>query len=55
MIVDAETPVSEVIGRFQDQNQELALVVRAGEAAGLITATDCFETITGELEGPLDG
>ncbi|MFB6156115.1 MAG: CNNM domain-containing protein [Haloferacaceae archaeon] len=54
MTVAADTVVSELIDRFQRENQELALVVDDGEVVGLVTATDAFEEITGELEDPLD-
>lgn len=54
MTVEADTPVSEVIDAFQAASQELALVERDGEVVGLVTATDCFEAIAGQLEDPLD-
>jgi len=46
--------VSEAVDRFQDANQELALVVDDGRVAGLITATDALEAVVGEIEDPLD-
>ena len=46
--------VSEAVDRFQDANQELALVVDEGRVAGLITATDALEAVVGEIEDPLD-
>lgn len=54
MVVGPDLPVSELIDRFQDEQQELALVVDDGEVVGLVTATDAFEEITGELQDPLD-
>ena len=54
MVVSPHLPVSELIDRFQDENQELAVVVDEGETVGLVTATDAFETIAGELRDPLD-
>ncbi|MFC5973380.1 CNNM domain-containing protein [Halomarina salina] len=69
MTVEAGEDVADTIDRFQAENQELALVtggspddeepleaLDAGddEVVGLVTATDCFEAITGELEDPLD-
>lgn len=54
MTVSATTSVSTVIDQFQAENQELALVVDEGRIVGLVTATDAFEEITGELEDPLD-
>ncbi|MFC6732709.1 MULTISPECIES: CNNM domain-containing protein [unclassified Haladaptatus] len=65
MTVDGRTSVSEVIDEFQEANQELALVTEVpdsaadvddvtGSVVGLVTATDAFEAITGDLEDPLD-
>ena len=54
MTIDVDTSVSEAIDLFQEKKQELALVTRDGEIVGLLTATDAFESITGELEDPLD-
>ncbi|WP_101297622.1 CNNM domain-containing protein [Halegenticoccus soli] len=54
LTVDAETTISGVIDRFQAENQELALVRDEGEVAGLVTATDAFESVMGELEDPTD-
>ena len=54
MTVGTDTVVSDLIDRFQAENQELALVVEAGRVVGLVTATDAFEEITGDLEDPID-
>jgi CBS domain containing-hemolysin-like protein len=54
MTVPPEVPVSELIDRFQEEQQELAVVVDDGRTVGLVTATDAFEAIAGELEDPLD-
>ncbi|AUV81670.1 hypothetical protein C2R22_08385 [Salinigranum rubrum] len=54
MTVSPDLPVSDLIDRFQEEQQELAVVVDEGETVGLVTATDAFEEITGELEDPLD-
>jgi CBS domain containing-hemolysin-like protein len=54
MTVPPDLPVSDLIDRFQEEQQELAVVVDDGETVGLVTATDAFEEITGELEDPLD-
>lgn len=54
MTVHADMSVSEVIDRFQSENQEAALVLDDGEAVGFVTATDAFEAVMGELEDPLD-
>lgn len=56
--VPADMPVSELIDRFQELNQELALVVEEngeqGAVIGLVTSTDTFEAIAGELYDPFD-
>ncbi len=56
MTVPSDVAVSELIDRFQDENQELALVVDAADerVVGLVTATDAFEAIAGDIEDPLD-
>lgn len=54
MVITPETSVSDAIDQFQAENQELALVLEDGEVVGLLTATDAFEAITGDLEDPLD-
>ncbi|SFG52945.1 Hemolysin, contains CBS domains [Halopelagius inordinatus] len=54
MTLSPDVTVSEAIDRFQDEHQELALVVSEGEVVGLLTATDTFEAVMGELEDPLD-
>lgn len=54
LTVPTETTVSDFIDRCQAENQELALVVEDGTVVGLLTVTDAFEQITGELEDPMD-
>jgi CBS domain containing-hemolysin-like protein len=56
MTIPAEMPISEVVDRFQEQHQELALVTRSPEEdiVGLVTATDALEAVMGEIEDPLD-
>lgn len=54
MAVGPECSVSELIDRFQSEHQELALVMDEGRTLGLVTATDAFEEVTGELEDPFD-
>ena len=54
MTVGPDMPVSDLIDAFQDAHQELAVVVDDGHTLGLVTATDAFEEIAGELEDPLD-
>ncbi len=59
--VSPDTPVSDVIDRFQAEKQELALItsadnapVPAAEVRGIVTSTDAFEAITGDIDDPLD-
>ncbi|GGK77180.1 CNNM domain-containing protein [Haloarcula sebkhae] len=54
LTVAAETTISDFIDQCQATNQELALVVGDDDVVGLLTATDAFEAITGELEDPMD-
>jgi CBS domain containing-hemolysin-like protein len=53
--VEPELPISDLIDRLQNQQQEIALV-RTGDSdvRGLVTSTDAFEAIAGELEDPED-
>lgn len=59
--ISPTTPVSAVIDRFQAESQELALITETGEppiheseVLGLVTSTDAFEAITGDIDDPLD-
>jgi len=52
--VDPELPVSDLIDRLQQKQQEIALVRTDGHVRGLVTSTDAFEAIAGELEDPGD-
>lgn len=54
MTVEASTPVSELIDRFQSAEQELAMVEEDGRIVGLVTTTDAFEAIVGDLRDPFD-
>jgi len=54
MTLSDSTPISEAVDQFQVERQELALVVDDGAVVGLLTATDAFEAVVGELEDPLD-
>ena len=54
MTLSPDTTVSDAIDQFQAENHELALVVSDGEVVGLLTATDAFEAVMGQLEDPLD-
>jgi CBS domain containing-hemolysin-like protein len=52
--VDPELPISDLIDRLQTKQQEIALVRTDGHTRGLVTSTDAFEAIAGELEDPDD-
>jgi CBS domain containing-hemolysin-like protein len=52
--VDPELPISDLIDRLQKEQQEIALVRADGHVRGLVTSTDAFEAIAGELEDPDD-
>lgn len=54
MTVRAATAVSEVVDRFQAEGQELALVLDGEEVVGLVTPTDAFETVMGDIADPFD-
>ena len=54
MSVDPDTTVSDLVDRFQAESQELALVETDRQVVGLVTATDAFEEVMGDLEDPLD-
>ncbi|GAA0475288.1 hemolysin family protein [Halococcus dombrowskii] len=54
MTLPADEEVSDAIDRFQDEAQELALIEDDGAIVGLLTATDAFEEVMGELEDPID-
>jgi CBS domain containing-hemolysin-like protein len=54
MTLPAKEEISDAIDRFQAENQELALVEDDGEIVGLLTATDAFEAVMGEIEDPID-
>ena len=54
LTVPSDTPISDLIDEFQAADQEVALVVEGGRTVGLITATDAFEAITGDIEDPMD-
>jgi len=54
MTLSATTPISDAVDGFQAERQELALVVDGDDVVGLLTATDAFEAVMGDLEDPLD-
>jgi CBS domain containing-hemolysin-like protein len=51
--VPADLPVSTLIDRLQEEQQEVALV-HDEAVAGFVTLTDAFEAIAGEMEDPVD-
>ncbi|WP_266076933.1 CNNM domain-containing protein [Haladaptatus caseinilyticus] len=54
MSIAGDTSVADAIDLFQAENQELALVLDGEEVVGVVTATDAFEAVLGELEDPTD-
>ncbi len=54
MTMSPDVDVSDAIDRFQAENQELALVIEDGEVVGMVTVTDLLESVTGDIEDPLD-
>ena len=56
MTLRADTLISDAVDQFQNEHQELALVVNESEknVVGLLTATDALEAVMGEIEDPLD-
>lgn len=52
--VAPEDSVSDLIDQLQEEGQELALVEEDGRVVGLVTITDAFEVIAGEVRDPLD-
>ena len=54
MKVSPDLPVSKLIDQFQDEHQELALVLENNVIQGLVTITDALEAIVGSAEDPMD-
>lgn len=54
VFVEEDRPVSEVIDLLQEVGQELALVRHGERVVGMVTITDAFEAIAGDVEDPLD-
>ncbi|SMO85891.1 CNNM domain-containing protein [Gracilimonas mengyeensis] len=54
LLVPKEMAVSDLIDRFQAEQQELALVEENDRIIGLVTLTDALEAIIGSAEDPLD-
>jgi len=51
---DPELPISDLIDRLQKRKQEIAMVRTDGPVLGVVTSTDAFEAIAGDLEDPAD-
>jgi CBS domain containing-hemolysin-like protein len=54
MTLTPDVDVSDAIDQFQAENQELALVIENGEVVGMVTVTDLLESVTGDIEDPID-
>lgn len=54
LTVPSDLPVNNLVDRLQEEHQELALVEEGGDIVGLVTATDAFEAIIGEMDDPFD-
>lgn len=54
LTVARDTTVAEVVDIFQEKHQELALVTEGERVVGLVTSTDAFEYVLGDLEDPTD-
>jgi len=54
MTLTPEASVSDAIDQFQVEKQELALVFEDGQVVGMVTVTDLLESITGEIQDPID-
>jgi CBS domain containing-hemolysin-like protein len=53
----ADLPVSRLIDRLQEESQELTLLTDPNDedrVVGLVTVSDAFEVIAGDLQDPLD-
>ncbi|MUV88986.1 DUF21 domain-containing protein [Halapricum sp. CBA1109] len=54
MTISPDADVSDAIDQFQAERQELAFVIEDGEVVGMVTITDLLESITGDIEDPID-
>lgn len=55
LMVERDMSISDFIDFLQEKNQEMAFVCsQESEVVGIVTATDAFEAIIGDLEDPLD-
>lgn len=46
--------MSDAIDQFQAENQEFGPVIENGAVVGLVTVTDAFEAVLGDIEDSLD-
>jgi CBS domain containing-hemolysin-like protein len=54
MTLSPDVDVSDAIDQFQAENQELALVIEDGGVVGMVTVTDLLESVTGDIDDPID-
>jgi IMP dehydrogenase len=54
MTLSPDVDVSDAIDQFQAESQELALIIEDGGVAGMVTVTDLFESVMGDIEDPID-
>jgi CBS domain containing-hemolysin-like protein len=54
MTLSPDVDVSDAIDQFQVEHQELALVVEDGDVVGMVTVTDCLESVMGDVDDPID-
>jgi CBS domain containing-hemolysin-like protein len=54
MTLSPDVDVSDAVDQFQAENQELALVLEDGDVVGMVTVTDLFESVMGDIEDPID-
>ena len=54
MTLSPDVDVSDAIDQFQAESQEFALVIEDGNVVGMVTVTDLLESVTGDIEDPLD-
>ena len=54
MTMSPDADVSDAIDQCQAEKQELALVIEDGKVIGMVTVTDLLESVTGDIEDPID-
>jgi CBS domain containing-hemolysin-like protein len=52
--VSPDCPVSDVIDRLQSEDHEIVMIAEDGRTVGLVTITDAFEAIVGDMQDPFD-